>query len=171
MSDTFRKYTDCLLLCLSKYQFIEEGLRFCLIRYHATIQFRVDGLFPYEVPLKSVEDAALGRLIEWYKSFTRDEDLIKRLRAIKASRDYVAHQGLNLTLHEQMNEDFLSKRLTELEEAHAKATECFELLIKHMELSDQVVNKAYEELSADRSARGQTPPPRFEDHPPGGRVE
>ena len=54
---SFQQYSDALLRCLGTYQFIEEGLRFCLVRYHATTLFRLEGYVAYKVPLKAIEDA------------------------------------------------------------------------------------------------------------------
>ena len=70
----------------------------------------MDGLLSYDIPLKSIEDAALGRLIEWYKTFTKDEDLVTQLRKITAMRDHVAHQGLVFSLQEQFDETFLNQK-------------------------------------------------------------
>lgn len=111
MPVTFKQYTNALLQCLGQYQFIEEALRFCLVRCHATTKFRLDGFFPYQAPLQAIEDAALGRLIDWYKTYTNNSELILDLRSIKAARDHIAHRGLALTLEEQEVKNFFHSRL------------------------------------------------------------
>jgi len=163
---TFQRYSDRLLLCLGTYQFIEEALRFCLIRCHATTKFRLDGYLPYHLSFRGIEDAALGRLIEWYKSYTVNEDLIRDLQRIKKTRDYFAHRGLALTVEESSDGVFMSDLLTKLERAQAQADECFEQLKGEMQATDDAVNKAYKALKTDYAANDKTPPKAFEDRPP-----
>src|SRR5690554_3281623 len=110
MSDAFTRHKNALVVCLSTYQFIEESLKSCLIRVNATIKFRLDGYLPYEIPTKAIEEAALGRLIEWYKPYVADQSLIPALKKVKEERDLLAHQGLLLTLEEQINEPLLEQK-------------------------------------------------------------
>ncbi|PZP25812.1 hypothetical protein [Pseudomonas kuykendallii] len=81
MSEPFNKYSQQLTFCMMKS--IEFGLKYCLIRCHATVTFRLDGYLPYEIPLKAIEDAPLGKLIELYKPYTTNTPLIQELRKIK----------------------------------------------------------------------------------------
>jgi hypothetical protein len=163
---TYQRYSDRLLLCLGTYQFIEETLRFCLIRCHATTKFRLDGYLPYHFSLQGIEDAALGRLIEWYKSYTVNEELIRDLQRIKKTRDYLAHRGLALTVEESSNEVFMSDLLTKLKQAQTQADECFKQLEGEMQTTDDAVNRAYKTLKTDYAANNKTPPKAFEDKPP-----
>ena len=127
---TYKQYSEALLICLGTYQFIEEGLRSCLVRIHATTQFRLEGFFPYEIPLNAIDDAALGRLIDWFKTYTKNADLIKDLRAIKGARDRIAHRGLLLSLEQQVNEAYLDEQIAELKEADARADDCLKRVLK-----------------------------------------
>ncbi len=140
------------------YQFIEFGLRFCLHRCHASIKYRLDGYLHYEAPLQAVEDAALGRLIEWYKGFTTNEALIKDLRGIKSERDRVAHQGYVLTLEEQRDDAFLAREAEKLEASHAKAEACLKALHAEMQTTDDVINAIYSDYRAKKAAQGAASP-------------
>jgi hypothetical protein len=159
MRTPFQRYIDELTSCMMTYQFIEEGLRFCLYRCHATIQFRLDGYLPYEAPSNTIGDAALGRLVDWYKVFTSNESLIREIRAIKSDRDRLAHQGLVFTLEEQSNDSFLRERTEDLKAAHAKADACFTKLRAEMEATDEVVNRAYGELRTERLGLSESAKP------------
>ena len=161
----FQRYSDQFLRCLGTYQFIEEGLRFCLIRCHATTHFRLDGFLPYHIP-KGLTEAALGRLIDWYSVYTENDNLIRELRKIKQSRDYFAHRGLALTVEESSDELFMSDLLRNLEQAQLSADKCFGELVKEMETVDDAVNRAYEVLKADRARNNREPPKTFEDEEP-----
>lgn len=163
MSTTFLRYRDQLTSCLATYQFIEQALRFCLIRYHATVKFRLEGFLPYELPFQSIEDAALGRLIDWYKVYANNAELVRELHQIKSARDHIAHQGLALALEEQTNEAFLDQKTMELQDAHAKADACFHKLVEEMKAADESVNCAYGQLKAERSARALPVPEPFVD--------
>lgn len=160
MTNAFLRYKDQLTHCLATYQFIEECLRFCLVRCHATIQFRLEGYLPYDPPGKAIADAALGRLIDWYKLYTTNLELISELRVIKSTRDHIAHQGLVLTFEEQANDAFLELKTKELEQAYAKADACFHELLNEMEITDEAVNRAYKKLKeVHGSASQSTRPP------------
>lgn len=158
MSDQFDNFSRKVTLCMMTYQFIEYSLRFCLHRCHAIIKFRLDGHLTYEVPTQSVEDAALGRLIDWYKTFTSNTALIKQLRSIKAERDRIAHQAYVLTLEEQRDDVFLARRIGELEAIHERARACLLDLQSEMEGTDKVVNEVYAELRARKTSQGASLP-------------
>lgn len=158
MSDQFQQYFMKLTLCMMTYQFIEFGLRYCLHRCHATVKFRLHEYLPYQPSIAAVEDAALGRLVDWYKSYTDNEALIREIRVIKADRDRIAHQGYVLTIEEQADDEFLLAETRKLEVAHTKAEECLERLRAEMEKTDAVVNRAYSELRAKATAQGQSLP-------------
>lgn len=146
------------------YQFIEESLRFCLIRCHATIKFRLEGYLGYEVPYKAIGDAALGRLIEWYRPYTENQTLIEELRKIKSARDQTAHESL-LSLSEHHEEGILAKT-TALEASHAEARACFLRLVDEMHRTDRAVNRAYENLRATYAARRMDLPESLNGGPP-----
>jgi hypothetical protein len=158
MSQRFHEYSRQLALCTMTYQFIELSLRFCLLRCHATVQFRLEGLLPYEAPFRAIQDAAMGRLIDWYKIFTTNTTLIEDLRSIKGERDRIAHQGYILTLKEQDNDAFLIQETQKLEAAEKRANACLEALKVEGEKTDEVVNRVYAELRSRRSAEGTALP-------------
>lgn len=151
MSNPFKEYSDVLARCMITYQFIEEGLKFCLYRCHAIIQFRLWGLLPYEAPLTSVDDAALGRLVEQYKVFTKNEDLIKSLRSIKSHRDFCAHKGYLFASGEQGDTDFIDQKKSEIAGFLSAAHACIELLKPEMAHMDKLVEEVYAKLRAERA--------------------
>lgn len=151
MSDTFDNYFKQLTLCMSAYQYIEFGLRFCLVRCQATIEFRLRGYMPYKSSNESIEKAAMERLIEMYKAFTENEMLIKELRAINKERNLVAHRGYELSLEEQRDDDELRSKTEEFARYHERAMQCFTSLQIEMKEKDKIVERAYAELRAQES--------------------
>jgi hypothetical protein len=158
VSDHFQNYSRRLSGCLLTYQFIELSLRLCLYRCHAIVKFRLDGHLPYEAPIEALEDAALGRLIDWYKVFTTNQALIQNLRKIKTERDHLAYQGYLVTLEEQENDTFLIDKARELEAAHQRAKACQEQLQVEVETTDRIVNEVYAALRTKRLGDGKALP-------------
>lgn len=152
MADSFEAYSRQLTLCMMTYQFIEFGLRFSLHRCHAVTKFRLEGYLPYSYRFEAIEEAALGRLVEWFKAYTTNTSLIEDLRKIKKKRDEVAHQGYVFTIEEQRDDALLKAKTEELVGAHAQAKECYERLQEEMHRVDEVVNRAYADLKKARSA-------------------
>ena len=115
------------------YQFIEEGLRFCLYRQHAIVAMRVKTILPYKPPFESIQNAAMGKLINYFQTFCDNEGLLKSLNEIKKKRDHLAHQGYLLTFEKQNDPKFVSDQLIELEAAYKEAKACFSALQNEME--------------------------------------
>lgn len=61
--DKLKQYFDLLPQCMLNYQFIEEGLRFCLYRQHGIVAMRVKTILSYKPPFDSIQNAAMGKLI------------------------------------------------------------------------------------------------------------
>ncbi|MCX4186286.1 hypothetical protein [Methylophaga sp. OBS4] len=152
MSRHLAKYTDTLAKCMINYQFVEESLKFCLYRCQAIIKFRLWDILPYEVQLKSIDDAALGRLIDQYKAFTKNEPLIKQLRIIKNHRDFCAHQGFLLTGDEQKDDQYLAEKKQELEVFLSESQKCMDMLKEEMDLVGSLVEQVYARLCAEQAA-------------------
>lgn len=130
--DKLKQYIDLLPQCMLNYQFIEEGLRFCLYRQHAIVAMRVKTILPYKPPFDSIQNAAMGKLISYFKTFCDNEELLKSLNDVKTKRDHLAHQGYLLTFEEQSDLKFVSDQLVELEFAYKEAKNCFAAIQSEM---------------------------------------
>ncbi|WP_457598839.1 hypothetical protein [Hydrogenimonas sp.] len=75
------------------FQLIEQSLKEVLRFYHEIIKIRTREIFIYDYSESSIDDAAMGRLIEMFKIFYRDDEMIKLLKSVKKDRDYLAHKG------------------------------------------------------------------------------
>jgi hypothetical protein len=128
-----KQYFDLLPQCMLNYQFIEEGLRFCLYRQHAIVEMRVKTILPYKPPLESIQNAAMGKLISYFQTFCDNKGLLESLNKVKTKRDRLAHQGYLMTFEEQNDPTFVSNQLIELESAYKEAKACFSALQGEME--------------------------------------
>ncbi|GEM_PF-2668489 len=125
MAKQLAPYPEKLARCMVNYQYLEEGLRFCLYRCQTFIQLRISSSLTYEVPLKTIDEAALPRLIELFKPFSRNESLIQKLRLVNNYRDSLAHEGNLIQTGEQTpeNEKALEAFLLAAEESAAMLKE------------------------------------------------
>ena len=158
MSDPFFQFAQRLTLCMLKYQYIEYALKSCLLRFHAAVRFRLDGYLPYEVPLDAIENAAMGQLVKWFKSYSANQPLLTALNKVKSERDHVAHQGFMFTLEKEANDTVILERLKELEASHQRAEDCLAMLFSEVEKAEDVVQKAYADLRARSESEGGVPP-------------
>ena len=110
--------------CLITYQFIEEALRTCLINQHAIVYKKLNGALHYNPPIGSIENAALGKLIEYFKVFSKDNcALVKKLNQVKGHRDNLAHRGYVMYSHE-ISEEEAREKLKDCEEKLEYAKTC-----------------------------------------------
>ncbi|MTI64536.1 hypothetical protein [Methylophaga sp.] len=141
MSKQLAPYPEKLARCMVNYQFLEEGLRFCLYRCHTLIQLRILSSLPYEVPLKTIDESSLPRLIELFKPFSRNESLIQKLRLVNNHRDSLAHDGGliqtgdNKAENEKAQEAFL-----------VEAEECAAMIKEEAVFIDQQLIQEYRRL-------------------------
>lgn len=148
MSNAFHRYSQKLSECLATYQFIEHALRSCLVRFHATVSFRLKGYLPYEIPLDAIDDAALGTLTKWFKSYSSNVELVRELDSIKKERDRIAHRGYVLSVEEQADGALLIQKTEELEAAHLRAQACYAKLHTELELAEKLVQRASMEIQS-----------------------
>lgn len=147
MAKQIAPYPEKLAKCMVNYQYLEEGLRFCLYRCQTFVHLRVSSSLAYEVPLKTIDDAALPRLIELFKPFSRNESLIQKLRLVNNHRDSLAHEGgMIASVGEQSpeNEKALEAFLMAAEESVA-------MLKEEAVYIDEQVKREYQRLKQDKA--------------------
>lgn len=144
MTDKLHEYLNVLLpRCLLAYQFIEECLRQCLYRQHAIVHKKLKGLLPYNLPLESINNAAMGKLIQYFQAFNNDERLISLLNQAKKNRDTVAHQGYLMTYEEQSNQEFTERKCEELKTLLSQAEECLAMVQAEWQKLEDIANNVY----------------------------
>lgn len=147
MSKHLSLYSEKLAQCMLNYQFLEESLRYCLYRCQTLVQLRIASELPYEVPLKTIDESAMPRLIELFKPFSRNEALIQKLRLVNNHRDLLAHEGLLFSAGHKQQENGDAAR-----EAFVLATEECAAMLKEVSLTlDQQLNSEYQRLKQDKA--------------------
>lgn len=145
-------YFDEITRCLMSFQYIEEALKQNLIRLHALIYFRIKKYVPYDLKpnIQSINNAAMGRLIELYKIFCDDNDLISDLRKIKDHRDKIAHQGLLMTVEEMNDKDNIKLKTSELEEIDELAKKTLNKMVEFWNYIETTLNHIADEQRTEQ---------------------
>lgn len=106
---------------LTYYQILEESLKEVLKSCHEIIQLQTKGVFSYQIPIKSIENSAMGRLIEMFKVFFPDKELINLLKKVKNERDEIAHKGYIKFASGGVQKNLIQKEICKINNAVNKA--------------------------------------------------
>jgi len=153
-------YFDETSRCLMTFQFIEEVLKQNLIRLNVLTYFCIKKYVPYDLKpnLHSINNAAMGRLVEMYKIYCDDADLISDLRKIKDHRDNIAHKGFLLTVEEQHDKENIKLEISKLKEINEFAKKRMYKLMKSWEDLEAILNQiAAEQRSRTEGEESPTP--------------
>jgi hypothetical protein len=144
MTDKHTNYMTSLVPnCLLTYQYIEQCLKECLYRQHAIVKRRISSEMHYKAPIKSISNAAMGRLIQQFETYTEDDSLISLLKQVKDERDHLAHQGLLLMFDPEPADEFIDTKIKKVEGDLKNATECLMLMFEEYNRLDKLVNEVY----------------------------
>jgi hypothetical protein len=143
-------YFDEITRCLMSFQYIEEALKQNLTRLNVLIYFRIKKYVPYDLKanLQSINNAAMGRLIDLYKSYCNDDNLISDLRKIKDHRDKIAHQGLLMTSEEIHDEKVVKLKTSEFKEIKKFAEKSMNKLLESWKDIETILNQIAAEQRA-----------------------
>ncbi len=138
-----REYIDKVTQCLLTFQYIEEALKQNLVRLNALIYLRIKKYVPYDLKpiFDSIGNTAMGRLIELYKIYCNDNELISDLRKSKGHRDAIAHQGLLMTVEDMKDPAHVNLKISELQEIEELAQKSFNKLLKSWEAIEKTLNQ------------------------------
>jgi hypothetical protein len=152
MTDHLHKYLNTLIpKSMLAYQFIEYVLKRCLLNQHAIIYISIKGVLPYTIPTKSIENAAMGRLIEYFKQYNDDDEIIKILKKVKKNRDNLAHRGFILDIEEQENDEYLEELNHQAKEHLGEAEKCLDLMLSEWGRLEKLGEKISKELKHDKA--------------------
>ena len=153
---THSDYFDEVTRCMMSFQYIEEALKMVLVRLESLTYFRLRGYTHYDLKPKidSIQNAAMGRLIDFLKIYTDDPKLIEDLKVVKKQRDLIAHQSLLMTVEQLKDDDFIQLKFSELE----KVKECSNSLL--MKICDRYkdLDKTLNTIAAEPIAAANRSP-------------
>jgi hypothetical protein len=103
------------------FQLVEQNLKTVLQLFHDIVKIRTEGVFSYKYPQGSINEAAMGRLIEMIRIFNDEEELVHLLKSVKKDRDHLAHKGYLLFLNEGKNNFLVQKEISKVTNMTNKA--------------------------------------------------
>ena len=140
-------YSDSFGRCSMTFQYIEEYLKQILLRLDFLKHICTVKYIHYDCNSndKSIENSAMGRLIEMFKKYCDDKDLITDLRKIKDHRNHIAHKGFVASFKNLQDEEKMLAEIQNLERINIFATKSYHKLRKFCEDLDVTLNKAVKE--------------------------
>jgi hypothetical protein len=124
------EYIELVPKVLMKFQWIEEFIRFYIVRTELTIMSHVGKVFRYSMPtLKKLERMSLGQLVDYFACHNGNDVLIKRLRDVVEQRNHVAHGGYLLYVDDAGNIPDIEGRLLRLKAVYSEACDLVPVLM------------------------------------------
>ncbi|MDP3696007.1 MAG: hypothetical protein Q8R42_07835 [Desulfocapsaceae bacterium] len=91
-------YIEAASKAMLTFQMIEEALKICIGLSYQIIQATVKSPVQYRFSVKSINNAAMGRLISMYEEITSTPELANDLRKITEWRNFFAHNAFRHAL-------------------------------------------------------------------------
>ena len=147
-------FFNAVTRCLMSFQYIEESLKMILIRLEMLTYICIKKYTPYNLKPKydSIQNAAMGRLIDMLAIYTDDPQLIADLRKIKKERDKIAHQSLLMTSEEVHDKESIHLKASELEDVLVASEKVLKVVLEKWGDIDSLLKeiKAEQANPADR---------------------
>jgi hypothetical protein len=118
---------------LTKFQFIEEGIRIYLRTVYALIKHRMRGDIPIKLSGKVLQGKSLSSLLREFERFNRNGPLIEGIRKLIPQRNHVAHVAFYKMYEDLVDNQDDTANLAETIEVGTTAQKCIELL--HQEIA------------------------------------
>jgi hypothetical protein len=141
MQDSKHELFSELLEFIATAQFIEEGLKFYLYRCERIVSEQLKNKIPFRTNDESISNSPLGRLIEKYRQFSENDELIDRLRKFKPMRDKIVHAGFVKIYRDRLDEYEITQELDNLKTANEEANELMDLLFIEAERIEKAIKK------------------------------
>ncbi|MFH1856282.1 MAG: hypothetical protein ABH836_03505 [Candidatus Omnitrophota bacterium] len=121
-----QKYLDQIPKAFLNFQFIEEALKLYLYRFEAMAIIRFEGVLYYrfnQSDLKEIEIMPLGKLIKVFERRNNNKDLLKKLKKIRVTRNFIAHQSYVIATNAKTEN--IEEELYNIKETIKESRECF----------------------------------------------
>jgi len=125
------------------YQFVEEALKTCLRTQHAIVHGKLNGVLKYNPPISSIDNAAMGRLVQYFKVFCDDNELLELLKDVQPRRNDAAHQGYLLMSAEQNDSMLIEGKIEQAKQDLDQANECLAKLHQEAFRLEKIANDLF----------------------------
>ena len=141
LDDTKSEVFSELLEFIANAQFVEEMLKFYLYRCEKITSNLLRNSIPYKPNYEAISNSPLGRLIQRYKQFSNNEELISKLREFKPKRDAIVHAGFIKIYRDKLGEDEIAVELDGLKQINREAGNLIQLLLEEAETIEMTMKK------------------------------
>jgi|SRR6266540_1494143 len=118
---TTDEYMELVPKVLVDFQWLEEGIKFYVVRAELAIASHVEEVFRYSPTiLHKLERMTLGQLVEYFACHNANDELIRRLRCVVKDRNHVAHGGYLLYVDDTGAVADIAGRLARLKVVYAE---------------------------------------------------
>ena len=146
-NDLLEQHIHRFSSAVMEFQFIEELLRMYISYCYYIIHLSLSKKIPFKYAYKDLQKDSLGKLLDKFKKFSNNNELIKKIDHIIKDRNYCAHKAFILTYEQQKNFDFLAAELEKVERIITKARDCTQLLLAEVGQVEGIKNSIEESKS------------------------
>ncbi len=126
MGDIRDHYKDTILRVLSKFQLLEFALKVYIGLGYKAVKARVDGVLHFDYTEADLDDLPLGRLLGLFRRLNASEELVKRMQALQAERNQIAHRSLLTTMGPLFDRGLVEDKHIEYSVLEDEVTECIQ---------------------------------------------
>lgn len=148
-SVTLREYFLEVQHASARFQYLEEVLKMYLSACFRIVGLSVKQRLVFEYTYEDVKSQSLGRLINLFRKYNRNEQVLKLLRDLPDERNHVAHQAYLLTQQEMRDPKALAKEWDKVTRISNKA----EKAVKAMAHELRTVDTLRRELEDGRNPK------------------
>ena len=121
-------YKERVTSILANFQLLELALKIYIGKSYDLIAYLVEDRIHFDFSISDVENYPLERLLNLFGKMNRNEELKKRLNKLRAERNYIAHEGLLVTVGSAPNMDTLHQKAEDFFYLQDELAECLNLL-------------------------------------------
>lgn len=121
-------YKERVTAILANFQLLELVLKIYIGKSYELIAYLVEDRIHFDFSISDVENYPLERLLNLFGKMNRNEELKKRLNKLRTERNYVAHEGLLVTVGSTPNMDSLHQKARDFFFLQDELAECLNLL-------------------------------------------
>jgi len=119
-------YFDDIPKAILNFQLLEEALRNYLARCEAFTLIRTRGIIDFQLNMKPIDKASLGKLVDLFEKRNKNLELIARLKKIIPDRNFFAHEAYtSILMKGKCNEEQSEENHKRLQQVIKDSNDCF----------------------------------------------
>lgn len=129
MEQDHQNSLDEIIKALTRFQFIEEGIKVYLKMAYSLIEQKTQGQPPIRMSTSHLENKPLGSPLQEFKKYNDNDSLISNVKNLMKDRNYLAHRAFYITYEHLFDQKDLNIHSTGVRNIREQAEKCVEQLI------------------------------------------